>query len=388
MPRVTRIVLLASLAVTLVPARAPAGDPRAAQVTLSRLTGALVAPVAIATLPDARVLVAERAGRVRLYVPGSGLRATPYLDIRARVNDSGGEQGLLGLAPSPWFASNGFLFAAYTDAQGDLRVVRFRGSPTGSTASTTETLMIEIPHRLAGNHNGGMLAFGPDRFLYISTGDGGGAGDPEGNAQRLDRLNGKILRIDVDHACGTRRYCIPTTNPFAGRTGRRGEIWHYGLRNTWRFSFDKVDGSLWMADVGQGAREEVDLSSKGIGGLNWGWDCREGTLSTTYANASCSGKTFRGPIYTYSHANGRCSITGGYVYRGSTYATFIGRMYLFADYCTGEILALARQSDGSFLAARMLDHTGNITTFGQAPNGELYVADAGGSLYSVRASAR
>jgi glucose/arabinose dehydrogenase len=354
-------------------------------VTLSRIASGFTQPTAVAWPNDGsgRLFVVEQPGRIRVRTPSGGIGT--YLDIRSRVLD-GGERGLLGLAFHPSFRSNGYFFVHYTDAQGDIRVSRFKASPTSNTASaSSEAILLDIPHRAHSNHNGGQVSFGPDGFLYIGNGDGGGAGDPDGNAQDLSSLLGKILRIDVNRSCGGKRYCIPADNPFAGSSTRAQEIWHYGLRNPWRFSFDKRYGSLWIGDVGQGAREEIDAVAKG-GGRNFGWDCREGTLDTAglYGGTYCASRSgqFSAPLFEYGHSGGRCAIIGGYRYRGRLEPEMTG-MYLYADYCTGEVWALA----GS-VNARVYDHSRNITSFGENPSGELYVVDSAGSLYRVKASVR
>jgi len=346
--------------------------------------------VAIATSPDGtgRVFVAEQGGRVRL-VTSAGLAAAPYVDITSRVS-SGGERGLLGIAFHPSFRTNGYFFLSYTDAEGDLRVSRFAANPARDAANpATEIGFMEIAHRDAGNHNGGQIAFAKDGLLYVSTGDGGGSGDPNGNAQNLGSSLGKILRVDINRASSTKRYSIPSTNPFVGRSGARPEIWHYGLRNPWRFSFDRQYDNIAIADVGQGAREEINYTPRGQGGINFGWDCREGTndTSTQYGGTYCSGGRFTGPVSQYSTGGGRCAVIGGYVYRGARYASVMNGVYLYGDYCSGEIWGLAKNS-GVWSSALLLDHTGNITSFGEDQAGELLMADAAGNVYRIAAARR
>ena len=366
-------------------------DPRTVQVGLSRVASGLASPVAIAASPDGtgRIFVAEQGGRVRL-VTSAGLAATPYVDISGRVS-SGGERGLLGIAFHPGFRTNGYFFLAYTDAEGDLRVSRFAANPARNAANpATEIGFMEVPHREASNHNGGQIAFAKDGFLYVATGDGGGGGDPNGNAQNLRSALGKILRVDVNRRSSTKYYSIPSTNPFVGRTDVRQEIWHYGLRNPWRFSFDRTYDNLALADVGQGAREEINYTARGQGGLNFGWDCREGTLDTTaqYGGAYCTGKRFTNPVWQYATgSSGRCAVIGGYVYRGTRYASVLGGVYVYGDYCTGEMWGLAKNS-GVWSNALLRDHGGNITSFGEDTAGELLMADAGGNLYRITAARR
>ena len=367
-----------------------ATDPRTVRIGLTRVASGLRSPVAIATSPDGtgRVFVAEQGGRVRL-VTSAGLAAAPYVDITSRVS-SGGERGLLGIAFHPSFRTNGYFFLSYTDAEGDLRVSRFAANPARDAANpATEIGFMEIAHRDAGNHNGGQIAFAKDGLLYVSTGDGGGSGDPNGNAQNLGSSLGKILRVDINRASSTKRYSIPSTNPFVGRSGARPEIWHYGLRNPWRFSFDRQYDNIAIADVGQGAREEINYTPRGQGGINFGWDCREGTndTSTQYGGTYCSGGRFTGPVSQYSTGGGRCAVIGGYVYRGARYASVMNGVYLYGDYCSGEIWGLAKNS-GVWSSALLLDHTGNITSFGEDQAGELLMADAAGNVYRIAAARR
>jgi glucose/arabinose dehydrogenase len=396
MSATTRRRALTMIAVSLLPLiltadHAFALDPDNVVVTLQPLSSGLTGPVALAPAPDGsgRLFIVEQPGRVRVRISGSGLRSTPYLDIRSRVNDSGNEQGMLGIAFHPKYADNGYFFVSYTNSNGDLRVSRFRASPPSANTAdpATERVMITIAHPDAyTNHNGGALAF-YGGYLFISTGDGGGSGGPSGYAQNKDSLLGKILRIDIDHACGSARYCSPTTNPYYGSTPGRGEVWHWGLRNPWRFSFDKSTGYQWIADVGQYQREEINRIAKDSKGVNFGWDCYEGTLNTVseFGGSYCSGRTFQRPIYNYSHSSGRCAIVGGYVYRGSAYSSVISGMYFYADYCTGEIWAINRRADGTWDTALVRNHDGHITSFGQSGGGELYVVDQEGRLYKITA---
>ena len=382
---------LAALAASVVVVDAAATDPRTVRLGFTRVARGLVNPVAIAVSPDGtgRVFVAEQAGRVRL-VTSAGAAPTPYLDITNRVND-GGERGLLGIAFHPGWRTNGYFFLSYTDAEGDLRVSRFAANPARNAANpATEIGFMEIPHREASNHNGGQLAFAKDGFLYVSTGDGGGGGDPRGNAQNLASPLGKILRVDVNRPSSTKRYSIPATNPFVGRTDARQEIWHYGLRNPWRFSFDRTYDNMALADVGQGAREEINYTPRGHGGLNFGWDCREGTLDTTaqYGGSYCAGRRFTNPVWQYATgSSGRCAVIGGYVYRGSRYASVMAGVYIYGDYCTGEMWGLAK-NNGVWSNALLHDHGGNITSFGEDQAGELLMADAGGNVYRIAAARR
>jgi glucose/arabinose dehydrogenase len=368
-----------------------ASDPDAVQVSLVLLDDA-VDPTAIAASPDAtgRLFVTERAGRVRLLTHRR-VAAQPYLDISARVL-SGDERGLLSIAFHPRFTRNGYFYVAYTNPTGDVRLSRFRAGPRAAVASAaTETVLLDIGHRQFANHNGAQVAFGPDGYLYLSVGDGGSGGDPDGNAQNRTSLLGKILRIDVDRSSAGRRYAIPSTNPYARHPAARHEVWHYGLRNPWRFSFDRF-GSQWIADVGQQDREEINVVGRGDGNHNFGWDCREGMLdvSERYGGSYCAGRAswFTPPLLDYTLSPGRCSVIGGYRYRGRAYRSLLGDSYLYADFCSGEIWALAHLRDGRWTSAQVGAHAGNLSSFGENRLGELFATDLRGGIYRVTARRR
>jgi glucose/arabinose dehydrogenase len=324
-----------------------------------------------------RMYIVERAGVVRVLAPGASA-ATPFLDIRSRVV-AGGEQGLLGLAFHPQYATNGRLFVFYTRAgDGALVVAEHRRSLDPNVADPAQTVLLAIPHPGQTNHNGGMLAFGPDGYLYVGTGDGGGSNDPQQNAQNAGSLLGKVLRIDVDRddpGAGT-PYAAPPDNPFVGAMGR-DEIFAIGLRNPWRFSFDRETGQLWLGDVGQESREEVNAPV--VAGGNYGWRVYEGTVCTGLEPQRCTPATFTPPRFEYAHTQGRCSITGGYVYRG-TLGTLAPGTYVYGDFCSGEILAW----NGT--AQRVLLDTGmELASFGEDERGELYVVDLRGAVYRLAA---
>jgi glucose/arabinose dehydrogenase len=386
------LAITLSLAIILpaITQEAIATDPRSIAVTLSAVASGLSSPVAVAAPNDGtnRLFILEQAGRIRVWVPGHGLLATPYMDIRSRVL-SGGERGLLGLAFHPSFSSNGYFFVYYTDSNGDNRLSRFKASPKANTASAaTEVIFMTIPHPTYANHNGGQLQFW-NGSLYIGTGDGGGAGDPSGNAQSLTTWLGKILRINVNRTCGSLHYCVLSTNPYATSSTAKHEIWEYGLRNPWRFSFDSGSGALFIGDVGQSDREEIDGIGGGRAGLNLGWDCREGTLDTVaqYGGSYCSGKTFIYPVHQYDHSNGRCAVIGGYVYHGKTYASLMNGIYVYGDYCSGEIWGMMRTSSG-WLVGFLGHRSSQITSFGVGANGEMYMVDTSGTLWHVGARHR
>jgi len=327
----------------------------------------LSSPVHVAApAGDERLFIVEQPGRVRVL---RGRALSTFLDIRRLVDDSSSEMGLLSIAFHPEFAENSRFYVDYT-GQGpngmETRIVEYRARG-GVALPGSARVLLRIPQPYA-NHNGGQLAFGPDGFLYVGMGDGGSGGDPENRAQNSDALLGKILRIDVDARTGGRPYGIPRTNPY--RTGGgRPEIWAIGLRNPWRFSFDRTTGDLWVGDVGQSAVEEVDRVRKGRGGLlNFGWDAWEGR--GRHEQKPTPGRLVW-PVHQYGHDQG-CSITGGFVYRGALAPSLKGR-YVYADYCQSWIRSVRPTASGT---TRATTHqaVGGITSFGEDGRGELYVA--------------
>jgi hypothetical protein len=320
-----------------------------------------------------RLFIVEQPGRIKVLQPGSS-RPTLFLDITIRVR-FGGERGLLGLAFHPRFESNRRFFVDYTRAaDGATVIAEYRASASNpNVADPTETILLVIEQPFA-NHNGGMIEFGRDGFLYIAMGDGGSANDPGNRAQNPGQLLGKILRIDIDTPSGGAPYSSPPDNPFFGDNPGRDEIFALGMRNPWRFSFDRITGDLYAGDVGQNAREEIDIIT--LGG-NYGWRVFEGTSCTGNDSSLCSPGSFRGPITEYSHSGGRCSVTGGYVYRGSRQSLPFGS-YVFADFCSGEIF-LFRNGQQSLL----LDTSLNISSFGEDEAGEIYVVNLGGSISRI-----
>ena len=343
---------------------------RAARVRLVRVAQ-LQQPVAMALRPGERTLyLAEQVGRVRA-IRGGQLDPTPVVDISDKVT-AGGEQGLLGLAFSP---DGRYLYLAYTDRDGDHQIseLTMRGQ-RADPGSERSLLHFDDPFP---NHNGGQLAFGPDRRLYIAFGDGGSGGDPLGNGQSLGTLFGKILRIDPRPA-GGRPYGIPPDNPFVGRDGARPEIWDYGLRNPWRFSFDATNGDLWIGDVGQNAYEEIDHEPAGEGGRNYGWNRREGLHAYNGGDRPDGAVD---PVIEYSHASG-CTVIGGFVYRGRRIPGLQGA-YLYGDYCAGWVRA-ARAPGGRVAEERDLGlQVPGLSSFGADANGELYALSLGGGVYRV-----
>lgn len=374
------VLLLAALA-------ACSGDntsnppPPVDAIRLQEVASGLASPVFLtAPAGDARLFVVEQPGRIRVVENGV-VAAAPFLDITDRVQ-SGGERGLLSMAFHPRYAQNGFFFVYYTDRAGDIRVDRFRVSAEPARADVASARnVITIPHRDASNHNGGLVAFGPDGRLYLGTGDGGGGGDPQRNGQNPLSLLGKILRLDVD---GAEPYGIPADNPFAGRSSTRNEIWALGVRNPWRFSWNRDSGTLFVADVGQNAWEEINAVPAAAGGLNYGWNTMEGAHCFP-AGSQCGTAGMTLPVLEYGRGDG-CSVTGGYVYRGSALPGLRGH-YFYSDYCQGWLRSF-RFTGGQASDRREWEvgGVGNVTSFGEDGGGELYVVTAGGRVFRVVAA--
>jgi glucose/arabinose dehydrogenase len=343
--------------------------PTAAQdpIRLEPVVSGLSNPLYVTHARDDRLFVVEQAGRIRLIVGGQ-LVETPFLDIQQRVR-SGGEQGLLGLAFHPDYSRNGRFFVNYTRQSDDATVVaEYKVSPNANVAQNAERVLLVVAQPFT-NNNGGMIEFGPDRFLYIGLGDGGSAGDPRNRAQNKGELLGKILRIDVD---GAAPYAIPPDNPFAGGGGRP-EIFALGFRNPWRFSFDRQRGDLWLGDVGQNSWEEISIIRRGE---NHGWRVMEGT-HCFHPRKDCTTSELKLPVVQYRNTVGRCAVTGGYVYRGSRIPS-LANTYVYGDYCTGEIFAFARSTVRVLLTTKLW-----IASFGEDQSGELYVVNLKGSIHRL-----
>ncbi|HEX2464057.1 MAG TPA: PQQ-dependent sugar dehydrogenase [Thermoanaerobaculia bacterium] len=396
-----------------------ASPARSITLSLQQLPGAtgLSAPVAIADPGDGsgRLFIVEQAGRIRIWQNGA-LLATPFLTIPAAKLSCCDERGLLGLAFHPDFATNGYFFVNYTEPEPvnppscptgagcdqNTVIARFtvqsvvdpqNGSPNfADFATEVRLLRFNQPY---SNHNGGDLHFDSDGYLYISSGDGGSGGDPHGFGQNVSSLLGKILRIDVDATppaghglCGIepQAYAAAPGNPYLGaQVHGCDEVWHIGLRNPFRFSFDRSNGDVFIGDVGQGAFEEIDFRTKGASGIaNWGWRCYEGDAPFNTSGCGPIGN-YLFPIHDYAHGSGRCSVAGGYRYRGSVYANLAG-VYLFGDYCTGEIWSLTEGGGGAWtLAGPHLDSPFTISAFGEDASGELYVAAySTGVIYRIQ----
>ena len=364
---------------TTAPAASGASESAASGVRLARVKSGLGDALLATAAPGQanRLYIVQQSGKVRILQNGRML-PTPFLDVSNLIS-SGGERGLLGLAFHPKYATNGRFYVDYTNRNGDTRVVEYRRATANRANPKSARRLLAIAQPYA-NHNGGNLAFGPDGRLYVGMGDGGSGGDPQGNGQNPDILLGKILRIDVNTRTGTLPYGIPADNPYAAGGGRRA-IYSYGLRNPWRFSFDRGTGDIWIGDVGQGELEEVDYRPKGgARGVNFGWNAFEG--SRPFAGGGpVRGSTPVPPVSEYSHADG-CSITGGYVYRGTKVPALVGR-YVYADFCSGRVWSMRagpHPGDVREETSRLGTKLFNVTSFGQGLGGELYVI-AGGALY-------
>ena len=363
----------------ITPAPTPAGwDPNKIAVKFATVATVPGRPLAVTNAGDGsgRLFVAEQGGKVYI-VKGGTVTSTPFLDISGLVS-GGGEQGLLGIAFHPGFPADNRVFVDYTDAAGDTVVSSFRVDPGSPDVvipgSEVPILTVDQPY---ANHNGGTIQFGPDGSLYIALGDGGSGGDPENRAQNLGSLLGKILRIDVSPATG---YAIPGSNPLGS------EIWLYGLRNPFRFSFDRATGDLWIGDVGQNAWEEVDVARAGVGGLNFGWRLMEGNHCYN-PSSGCPTAGLTLPVVEYPHNPGGCAVIGGNVYRGAAYEALKGG-YVFSDECTGITWALNPAGSGAHALVQVADASAGIAGYGEDEAGELYAADLGGQLYRVSAVAR
>jgi glucose/arabinose dehydrogenase len=359
-------------------------------VSLQQLASNLGPVTGITHAGDGRLFLTIRTGRIVILENGN-LRPQPFLDIQS-LTTTDGERGLLSTAFHPRYAENGFFFIDYTNVQGNTVIARYQVSASdpnrADPASARILLTIEQPF---SNHNGGQLQLGPDGYLYIGMGDGGSAYDPACRAQKTDTLLGKMLRIDVDQNVATPPYYgIPASNPFRGAGDPPDEVWASGLRNPWRFSFDRQTGDLWIGDVGQDRREEIDFQpASSRGGENYGWKVMEGTLCSSSdacpaSTPACGSTAYTPPVLEYDHGP-HCSVTGGYVYRGSGASQLRGS-YVFGDLCSGVIWAAARSGNG-FTVRTVPGQISQLTTFGEDANGELYAANLGGQLFRFAGSA-
>lgn len=343
-------------------------------INLTQFASGFTAPTEVVNAGDSRFFVAQQGGLIRIVNANGTVNNSPFLDISS-LTTTDGERGLLGLVFHPDYEDNGYFYINYTNANGNTVIARYTRStanPDIADANSAQILLtVTQPFE---NHNGGCLRFGPDGYLYIAMGDGGSGGDPNNNAQNINSLLGKILRIDVD---GASPYAIPAGNPFADTDGA-DEIWAVGVRNPWKISFNRLNGDLWIADVGQENIEEINHATSTAAGLNYGWRCYEG--NDAYNTQGCAAAaTFTYPVAQYTHANNACSITGGYVYTGSLYPALVGK-YVFADYCNNRI----GYTDTTGEITWADGFTGNISAFAEDTNGELYaIGRSNGTIYKV-----
>jgi glucose/arabinose dehydrogenase len=356
-----------------------ADELEAAPLNLTPVVEGLDRPVAVAHAGDGsgRLFIVQQRGQIRIY-DGVGLLPTPFLDVSSLVSCCN-ERGLLGLVFHPEYETNGFFYVNYTDVSGDTRIVRYTVSSDPNVADPASAATILEVDQPFANHNGGQLAFGPDGMFWIGMGDGGSAGDPRNNAQNGRALLGKMLRLDVDAAFP---YAVPGDNPFLENPDVRDEIWATGLRNPWRFSFDRLTGDLFIADVGQNAVEEVNFEpADSPGGRNYGWNRMEGSQCFD-PRSNCNDGSLTLPVLEYTHAEG-CSVTGGYRYRGVEMPEHFGT-YFFGDFCSGDIQGgTVDEETGLWSRSILHDSTIAITTFGEDESGELYVASLGGTLFRI-----
>ncbi len=344
--------------------------------TLREVVSGLDKPLYITHSDDDsdRLYILEQRGVIRVIQRENSLIKT-FLDINDRVGSDASEQGLLGMAFHPEYDANSYFFVHYTDTEGDTVISRFKAIDPDNADPASESVILTADQPYS-NHNGGQIVFGPDGFLYIGLGDGGLAADPHGNAQSLKTLLGKILRIDINTE---NRYGIPMDNPFVNQVEVRPEIWAYGLRNPWRFSFDRLTGDMYIGDVGQNNWEEIDFEAKGSkGGANYGWNKMEGSHCFILL---CDSQDLTPPIFEYQHGDSACSVTGGYVYRGSMNQLYSA--YVYGDYCSGEIWALKRSSDVNWSNMLLIRTDLRISSFGEDGSGELYVVDHKGAVYRL-----
>lgn len=362
--------------VTPVASPTPASAPLSA-IQLAPVVTGLDQPTFLGHAFDERLFIVEKPGRIQIVENGT-IRDTPFLDITDRVGSGGSEQGLLSVAFHPEHASNGRFFVNYTDRNGDTVISRFQvGEDPNLADAESERILLTIAQPY-GNHNGGQLQFGPDRYLYVGMGDGGSAGDPQNNGQDPTTLLGSLLRLDVDSGDDS-GYAIPPDNPYVGSDSGRNEVWAFGLRNPWRFSFDRATGDLFIADVGQNMYEEVNVVPAGQPApVNYGWNIVEGLHC--FRSDPCDQEGLYLPAVEYSHPEGGCSITGGYVYRGELFPTLTGN-YFYGDFCTGMVWSYLPAEGEPHLVTEV---QGNITSFGEDLAGEIYLLTQQGQVYQIQ----
>ncbi len=338
------------------------------------ITSGFSRPLGMTDAGNNDLYIVEQGGLIKVFRNGQVL-TTHFLDLSDRVGAQANEQGLLGLALDADYLTNRIFYLNYTNKKGDTIISRFTANADFETADADSEQVLMVIAQPYANHNGGNIVFGPDGYLYIGMGDGGSGGDPQGNAQNPERLLGKMLRIAVRNQ---ELYAIPADNPFANGGGR-SEIFAVGLRNPWRFSFDSKTGDLWIADVGQGDWEEINLAVGNLPGINYGWDYREGKHA--FEGSPPADLELIDPILEYDHSVG-CSVTGGYVYRGQEFPEFYG-VYLYGDYCSGVVWGAIRGEDDTWISEPLFSTGVNISSFGQDLDGEVYLIAHTGDIYQL-----
>ncbi len=350
------------------------------ELKLNQIAEGFTRPVFLTPAGDGsnRLFVVEQAGRIFIMTDGT-VNTTPFLDIVSLVGSDANEQGLLSMAFHPDYADNGLFFLNYTNKAGHTVIARYQVSDNPDTADPDSSQILLTINQPFANHNGGQIAFGPDGYLYVGMGDGGAANDPKNNGQTLTTMLGKILRLDIDHADP---YGVPENNPFVNAGEARPEIWSYGWRNPWRFSFDPANGDMYVADVGQNQFEEVHVEATQTGGgQNYGWRLMEGLHCFNPKDCDPTTLDVVLPLAEYDHQQG-CSITGGYVYRGTRLPALAG-LYLYGDYCSGTLWGLRREANGEWSQAEMLSTDLTISSFGQDEAGELYLVNHKGHIFQI-----
>ncbi|WP_420645694.1 PQQ-dependent sugar dehydrogenase [Candidatus Leptofilum sp.] len=362
---------------TATPTVTPIPENLVSSISLEPVVSGLNQPLYVTHAFDDRLFIVEQDGLIKIFQDGA-LLPTPFIDLTGSVGYNSNEQGLLGLAFHPSYQENGYFFVNYTDENGRTNIARYRVTEDLNVADPASgQILLTIPQPFA-NHNGGMVAFGPDGYLYVGMGDGGSQGDPQNHGQNPGTLLGSILRLDVDSADGS--YTIPADNPFINDPNARPEVWAYGFRNPWRFSFDRATDDLFIADVGQNNWEEVSWLTNGTpAGQNFGWNPMEGNHCY---QSSCDPAAFVPAIFEYDHTQG-CSISGGYVYRGEQFLSLYGN-YFVSDFCSGIIWGIFQNADGRWQSTVVYESNLNINSFGEDANGELYVVARTGQILQIR----
>lgn len=350
-------------------------------IELELVNNEVESPTDIVFTPDGTMYVVQREGTVRTLDSNGDLNSTVFLDLSDEVTTFGTEQGLLGMTFHPDYPDSNYFYVNYTVSPGITHISRFTVDLQNETAIKDSEKLLLTQEQPYANHNAGDLCFGPDGMLYFALGDGGGFEDPDDYGQEKSTFLSKVMRLDVDNGDP---YAIPPDNPFLDNPDIADEVWALGLRNPWRISFDRETGDLWIGDVGQGNREEINRqAASSTGGENYGWSCYEGNLAFK-TNDCDSEDAYTFPVWDYEHEGDVCSVTGGFVYRGSEIPDLVGA-YIFGDFCSGQVWALSEDS-GVWASEELLNTSYSISTFGEDPQGELYLADLAGAIYRIKST--